>query len=106
MEELLNSLDKLVVEHNLESRAFKGAKEWSSSADFDIDTSITSKFKYNFHAHKLCFKHEFRSNPCIETYLDITLDEEEVGYYCWISDLNGEVLDDMLVITDNELKYN
>ncbi|GAA3919142.1 hypothetical protein [Litoribacillus peritrichatus] len=104
MEDLLTNLDKLVVEHKLESLAFEGAKQWAASEDFDIDYSIASQFKYDFHAHKLCFKHEFRPTPYIETYLNITLDELEVGYYCWVSDLNGEILDDMLVITDNQLK--
>ncbi|MDK2596913.1 hypothetical protein [Pseudoalteromonas obscura] len=81
MEELLSSLDKLVVEHQLESLAFEGAKAWTASEDFDIDNSITSKFKYDFHARKLCFKHEFRPTPYIETYLNIELDDLEVGYY-------------------------
>ncbi|USD23290.1 hypothetical protein MJO52_09165 [Microbulbifer variabilis] len=104
MDELLNNLDKLAVNNRLESQALEGAKKWVSSKDFDIDNSVTRKFKYEFHANKLCFKHEFKAVPYIETYFNIVLDEVEVGYYCWVSDLNGEVLDDLLVITDRELK--
>ncbi|KZN43296.1 hypothetical protein [Pseudoalteromonas luteoviolacea] len=85
MEELLGSLSKFVIEHNIESRAHEGARQWAESEDFEIDNSITKKSEFNFSAHKLCFKDENRSIVYIETYLNIMLDDEETGYYCWVS---------------------
>ncbi|NSY32785.1 hypothetical protein DS891_04110 [Pseudoalteromonas sp. JC28] len=106
MDTLLTNLEQIAAQQNLISNAIAGAKLWVSSEDFGIDNSITDKFKFEFHSHKLCFKHEYIEVSYIETNLTILLEEEEVGYYSWHTLLDGEVIDDMLVITDNELKYS
>jgi len=106
MEVLINKLNQLALDFNLISKAIDGAKSWVSSEDFDIENTITAKFQYEFHVHKLCFKHEYKDLPYIETILNITLDEDDIGYYCWHTTLDGETIDDVLVITDHELKYS
>ncbi|MBA6358177.1 hypothetical protein H4J53_20085 [Colwellia sp. BRX8-3] len=106
MDALINNLNKLAHDLRLVPNAIKGAKLWAASEDFDIDNSITCKFKYDFDSHKLCFESEDMNVPYLETTLNIRLEDDVIGYYCWHSLLNGEVIDDMLVITNHELKYS
>ncbi|KAF7781190.1 hypothetical protein PRUB_b0334 [Pseudoalteromonas rubra] len=101
--EVLAALDKLVVDKKLESKALEGARQWAASSDFDIENAKTSQFVYELYACNLCFKHEFRAAPYIEVVLNITFDDNDVGYYCWVTDITGEVIDDRMVITDETL---
>lgn len=106
MEVLFSELKRVALEQGLVSKAISGAKSWASSGDFDIDNAITQRFQYEFHSHKLCFKHEYLDNPYIETNITVVFNKEEIGYYSYHSLLNGEVIDDVFVVTDNELKYS
>ena len=106
MDVLLDNLNKLVHDLHLVPNAIKGAELWVASENFDIDNSITCEFKYDLDSHKLCFKSENMNVPYIETTLNVSLEDDVIGYYCWHSLLDGEVIDDMLVITNQELKYS
>lgn len=100
VQELKSLQDKL----GLEEKAFKGALSWATSEDFGMEKNITENFEFIFKFHKLCFKHGDRECPYIETTLGINYQDEEVGYYSLFSDLDGEPVDDMLVISDDELE--
>lgn len=105
-QDLVAQVSSVADELELESKAFDGARFWVDSEDFDLKSEIKSRLKFEFRFHKLCFKNENLDYPYIETQLDLVLDDEEVGYYSLYSLLDGEAVDDVLVITDEELKYS
>lgn len=105
-QDLVARVNSIAEELNLVSKAFEGAQLWINSDDFDLDNVIKSNLKLGFRFHKLCFKNERLDYPYIETQLDIYLNENDVGDYSLYSLLDGEAVDDALVITDDELKYN
>ena len=105
-QDLVARINSIAEDLNLVSKAFDGAQFWINSDDFDLDDAIKSNLKLEFRFHKLCFKNESLDYPYIETQLDIYLNEDDVGYYSLYSLLDGEAVDDALVITDDELKYS
>ncbi|TMN43023.1 hypothetical protein [Pseudoalteromonas sp. S2755] len=105
-QKLVAQISLVADELGLESRAMDGAQFWVNSEDFDLESEIKSRLKFEFDSHKLCFKSDTLEYPYIETQLSVVLDDEEVGYYVLYSLLDGEAVDDALVITDEELKYS
>ena len=97
----LNTLQKKL---KLEKKALDGAKSWAADDEFGMDKAIVELFKYHFKFHKLCFKNSEYIMNYIETTYGIEYEGEEIGYYSLFSELNGEPMDDMLVITDEDLK--
>ncbi|WP_444916847.1 hypothetical protein [Microbulbifer sp. JMSA003] len=101
---IAQELNSLQEDLYLEVKAFNGASAWVNSEDFGMEKNITESFEFYFKFHKFCFKHAEFEYLYIETTLGIDYHGEEVGYYSLFSDLDGEPVDDMLIITDEELK--
>lgn len=100
---LIHQLNQLQQQLQLEEKALQNAKQWVVGEDCEIDKTITENFQYHFKHHKLCFKHAHLSYHYIETTYSIEYEEDEVGYYSLFSTLEGEGVDDQLVITDDTL---
>lgn len=102
--DIVRQLNKLQENYDLEVKALDSVIAWVGTDEFGIDQSISDDFEYRFKLHKLCFKHADLSYSYIETTYDIEYKGECVGYYSLYTGLDGEAVDDMLVITDEELK--
>lgn len=103
--DIIRQLNELQEKFNLEKKALDGAIAWAGCDDLGISRSITGKFEYLFKLHKFCFKHADLPYCYIETTYDIEYKGECVGYYSLYTDLEGEPVDDALVITDEDLRH-
>mgnify|MGYP000013150046 CR=1 FL=1 len=102
--ELIGSLNKIANDLDLKTKALEGVLYWVNSEDFDVDENLTREFKFEYKFQKLCFDHEWLEYPYIETHLDISYKGDDIGYYCLYSLLDGEAVDDKLVITDDDFE--
>ncbi|WP_370978766.1 hypothetical protein [Agaribacterium sp. ZY112] len=102
--EFTHKLNAVEKEFSLEARALSGVKSWVKHEEFGVNKTVSDKFNYHFKSHKFCFKHSDLSYEYIETTYDIEHMGEIIGYYSLFTDLNGESVDDILVITDEEFR--
>ncbi|CCK75790.1 hypothetical protein OLEAN_C16140 [Oleispira antarctica RB-8] len=103
-DELIGVLNKISNNLDLKSKAYEGALYWINSDDFDVDKALTKDFRFEYKFQKFCFNSDCLDYPYIETQLDVYYKDEDIGYYCLYSLLDGEAVDDKLVITDHDFK--
>jgi hypothetical protein len=89
-------LSQHTEQHDLINRAIKRCRQWLINESSDMPYS-PSAVRIEFASHSLCFCNALLSYPYIDTRLRLFVGEDEIGYYRYITFLDGTVDDDYLV---------
>lgn len=101
IDQIAKELLVIAKEQQLKERCFQSYEE-SLRLDPAIMKGIEERnARPYFWSHRLTFDHAFVPQPMIETQFRISSNEQEIGYYSLITEIDGSVNDDILVIHDS-----
>ena len=99
MKNIVDELNKISEEQDLIEKAKEGYKKCLSNNPFLYDElPPESDLSLKLWSQNMTFCHVLYEIPNVETTLKIMHEDQEVGYYQFISDINGEQLDEYFVV--------
>ena len=98
MKQFIKQLKEFTQKHQLIESAKKGFDKCLKNNPELLDELPAGEIELKFWSQNFVIEHSRFEHSVIKTTLHIMCKNKKVGYYCLITDLEGENLDDYLVI--------